>query len=206
MSSRPEDRRVRRTRRLLREALLALVVEKGYDRVTVQDVLDRADLGRATFYAHFRDKEDLLTSGLAELRATLRGAMVAYARGELGPPGAGLAATRALFGHIVDHRRLYRALVSSRTGAVVVRQVRAELVGLAREHLEDMLAQHHSQARVPVEVQAEFTVGALLGLVTWWLDVGLPYSVDQMAAMWEQLITPALEAALGLTPPPTRPA
>src|SRR5689334_24059575 len=63
------DRRVRRTRRLLREALLALVAEKGYDRVTVQDVLDRADVGRATFYAHFRDKDDLLVSGFDELRA-----------------------------------------------------------------------------------------------------------------------------------------
>src|SRR3954469_23951916 len=73
-----QDRRVRRTRRLLREALLALVLEKGYEAVTVQDVLDRADVGRATFYAHFRDKDDLLISGADELRESLRLQMASF--------------------------------------------------------------------------------------------------------------------------------
>src|ERR1700754_1124415 len=67
-----DDRRVRRTRRLLREALIALVAERGYERVTVQDVLDRADVGRSTFYAHFRDKEALFASCFDDLRADLR--------------------------------------------------------------------------------------------------------------------------------------
>src|ERR1700757_5499961 len=56
------DRRVRRTRKLLHDAFLALVLEKGYEKTTIQDILDRADVGRSTFYVHFRDKEALLTS------------------------------------------------------------------------------------------------------------------------------------------------
>ena len=185
---------MRRTRWLLREALLALVTEKGYDRVTVQDVLDRADLSRATFYAHFRDKEDLLVSGFADLRETMRGAMAAFARGEGAPPGDGLAGTRALFEHVAEHRRLHRALVRSRAGTVVLRRVREELVALAREHFEDMIATRGAVPVVPVEVMAEHAVGALLGVVTWWLDHDTPYSVDEMAAMFERLTTPALEA------------
>src|SRR5512141_2904590 len=61
------DRRVQRTQQLLREALVALILEKGYDAITVQDILDLANMGRSTFYAHYRDKEDLLLSGFQML-------------------------------------------------------------------------------------------------------------------------------------------
>src|ERR1700741_782405 len=55
-----QDRRVRRTRAALRDAFLALVSEKGYEKITIQDILDRADVGRSTFYVHYRAKEALL--------------------------------------------------------------------------------------------------------------------------------------------------
>ncbi|MGH9856414.1 MAG: TetR/AcrR family transcriptional regulator, partial [Acidobacteriota bacterium] len=62
------DRRVQRTRELLRDALTSAVLEKGYEATTVQDILDRANLGRSTFYAHYRDKDELLVSGFEHLR------------------------------------------------------------------------------------------------------------------------------------------
>src|SRR6266702_5552364 len=65
------DRRVQRTRRLPQDALVATVIEKGYEAATVQDIIDRADVGRATFYAHFADKQTLLTSRLEDLRGLL---------------------------------------------------------------------------------------------------------------------------------------
>ncbi len=71
MSTASTDRRVRRTRELLRSALLSLIQEKGYDRITVQDILDRADIGRSTFYAHYRDKDDLFRAGFEDIRAAL---------------------------------------------------------------------------------------------------------------------------------------
>jgi len=67
-----EDRRVQRTKRLLREALLALIREKRFEALSVQDVIDRADVGRATLYVHFDNKEDLLVSGFDGLRASLK--------------------------------------------------------------------------------------------------------------------------------------
>ena len=63
----PEDRRVRRTRRLLRDALVSLVLERGYAGITVEDITDRADLGRATFYSHYTDKDDLLGQVVSDL-------------------------------------------------------------------------------------------------------------------------------------------
>ncbi|MGA2521581.1 MAG: helix-turn-helix domain-containing protein, partial [Acidimicrobiales bacterium] len=67
------DRRVRRTRRALRDAFVALVLERGYDRLTVEDITERADVARPTFYAHYAHKEDLLTSVFTELIADLAG-------------------------------------------------------------------------------------------------------------------------------------
>ena len=66
------DRRVRKTRQLLREALMELTLERGYDHVTIQDILDRADVGRSTFYAHYHDKDDLLVSEFETGRAATR--------------------------------------------------------------------------------------------------------------------------------------
>lgn len=63
-----KDRRVQRTQQLLREALFALIQEKGFEKLSVQDIIDRANVGRATFYAHFDNKEDLLLSGFDALR------------------------------------------------------------------------------------------------------------------------------------------
>src|SRR5215475_3738876 len=66
-----EDRRVQRTQQLLRVALIELIIEKGYEEVTVQDIIDRANVGRSTFYSHFMDKQQLLLSGFEQLRVEL---------------------------------------------------------------------------------------------------------------------------------------
>src|SRR6202012_5392571 len=78
MAQETMDRRVRRTRDLLHRALLDLIAEKGYPHITVQDILDRADVGRSTFYTHYRDKEDLLRSGIADFNAAAEGRSPAY--------------------------------------------------------------------------------------------------------------------------------
>ena len=67
-----KDRRVQRTRLTLRSAMVELIREKGFEALTVQDIIDRADVGRSTFYSHFRSKEDLLAGSVAMLRSSLR--------------------------------------------------------------------------------------------------------------------------------------
>jgi AcrR family transcriptional regulator len=193
------DRRVRRTRHALRAALLSLVAEKGYDHITVQDILERADLGRATFYAHFRDKEDLLVSGFEELRESVRAAMHAYAERGIEPVAEDMTHARALFEHVGGHHQLYHALVSSRGGGAMLRYARAELTSLACEHFEAVAHERGTEPRVPLPVLAEYVSGALIGVLTWWLDADMPYPAEEMAALFERVTTPALEAALGLS-------
>jgi AcrR family transcriptional regulator len=200
MDGERDDRRVRRTRRLLREALLALILEKGYDRVTVQDVLDRADVGRATFYAHFRDKDDLLLSSSEELRESLRQHLAAAARGDGDRSGEGLEVARGLFEHAAGHRRLNRALVGRRAGAVVLKHAREQLATLLREHLEEVVTSRRLTPTVPLEVTVQYLASALLGMLTWWLDNDTPYSAEQMGRMFLRLTRPAVAAALGAGP------
>src|SRR5579871_6195119 len=69
MAEQKPDRRVQKTRQALQEALIALILEKGYDNVIVRDILDRANVGRSTFYAHYQDKDDLLRSRFERLQA-----------------------------------------------------------------------------------------------------------------------------------------
>src|SRR5687767_2197406 len=98
------DRRVRRTRRTLQEALTTLILDKSYERITIQDVLDRADVGRSTFYAHFRDKDDLLMACFDGVREELQREFAAEQSAD------------ALFLHAHRHRRIYKALCGKKSG------------------------------------------------------------------------------------------
>ncbi len=198
MDGKGEDRRVRRARQLLHEALRSLVLEKGYDRVTVQDVIDRADVGRATFYAHFRDKDDLLMSGFEEMRKSLGQHLVTSPRAHQERLGEGLGFAHALFDHAQGHRREYRAHMGSRSGGAILTFVHKELTTLMQTHLDEAAVRHRVKPVVPVEIITHYVVSALLALLTWWLDNDLPYTAEQMAQMFERLTNPAVAVALGL--------
>ncbi|MEZ7237505.1 TetR/AcrR family transcriptional regulator [Rhodococcus sp. GXMU-t2271] len=109
-----QDRRVRRTRTELHRALIELLTEKGYDRVSVQDILDRADVGRSTFYHHFRDKDDLLVVSCTEY---MQRAVEERARGRSSP----WEPVRTVFDLCEEYPRVYAALAGRRSDAVLVR-------------------------------------------------------------------------------------
>lgn len=179
------DRRVRRTRDLLRRALLDLILEKGYDRITVQEVIDRADVGRSTFYAHFTDKDDLLLSGLEEMSATLEEQMRRHLEG--GDPNPVLAAFR----HADQHRRLWKAL-AGRRGAEVMRDgVRRRIYDIGLRQLHSVLP----EGGPPHEVTFEFLMSSLVGLLTWWIDEDRPYTPEQMADMYMRLAVSSVHGA-----------
>lgn len=193
------DRRVRRTRRALHEALRSLILQKGYDNITVQDVIDRADVGRATFYAHFRDKDDLLRGGFEEMRESLRQRLAAFLRNDEHHSGEGLEVAHVLFDHAAGSHKEYRALAGSRSGGAFIKFAHKELTSLVQEHLDEAVTRHRLKPVVPVEIIAYSTVSTLLALLTWWLDKGTPYSPEQMAQMFERLTRPAVAAGLSLS-------
>ena len=165
------DRRVLRTQRLLREALIRLIHERGWDQITVQDVCERADVGRSTFYVHFADKEELLVTGFGDLRKQLR----ERATGQRGKP---LGFTLALFQHAREYQPIYRALLGRRTAQVVHRAFLDVLIDLLNE---DVAA--FSPAGPLRDATVRYLSGAFWELLQFWatrLDGSPALEVDEI--------------------------
>ena len=189
------DRRVARTRRLLRDALLALVQENGWDAITVQDVCDRADVGRSTFYIHFGDKEDLLLSGFEDLRGALRAQVRAQPPDRRRP----LAFSLAMIEHARDSRQLFRALIGKNSGRAAEKHFLRLVMELIREDL-GLTGAGEGQK----EAAVRYLAGGFLELVRWWLDSRNPLPPGDLDELFHRLAEPALAAASQL-PGPRRP-
>ncbi len=180
------DRRVQRTRRALREALIALILERGWDGFSVQDVCDRADVGRSTFYTHFADKEDLVGGGFEDLRRTLR-APLATCGGE---PARSFRFSRGLIEHAHEQQRLFRALIGKRSGHLVQKKFRELVLDLVREDMGAFLAPGARH-----EATVAFVTGAFVELLTWSLEAKSTLPPEEVDALFHDLATPVLEAA-----------
>jgi AcrR family transcriptional regulator len=180
------DRRVRRTRELLRGALLSLILERGYEHITVQDILDRADIGRSTFYAHYRDKDQLLLSGFDDAFAALAANIPAPNR--TNGQRDFLVAARVLFQHAEGHRQLWKALIGKPGAELVLRYLRENLSALLEPHLRAQLPTPSSD---PLKLAAatQYTVNALVGILAWWAETDVPYTADEIYDIFKQLTT-----------------
>lgn len=197
MKPKTSDRRVKRTRALLGEALMDLMAEKPYESITVQDLIDRADVGRSTFYAHFLDKDDLLESRVAELRTMLVEDLDRHrtAAREHGKPTLGFS--EAFLAHTREHRGLYRAIVGKPSGAMVEQKLRSLVEDLVRDELR-AIAPRRSPS-VPPEAMARGVAGVYMALVAWWLDQPDPSPVPDIDRMIRLLVEPGLAMALQST-------
>jgi AcrR family transcriptional regulator len=182
--ARPPDRRVRRTQRALREAFVALIVEKGWDGFSVQDLCGRADVGRSTFYLHYADKEEVLSGAFADLGHEVRARLAQAGSTRL------LGFSRGLLDHAHDHLRIYRALAGRRAAQVVQGKMRALVTELVREELSAHLAPGPRR-----EATAAFLAGALFELLFWSLEARPPVGAEQADALFHELAGPALAAA-----------
>jgi AcrR family transcriptional regulator len=187
------DRRVLRTRRVLHEALMALILEKRYDKITVQDIIDRADVGRSTFYAHFTDKEDLLVQGLAMFSDELQ-AHIQTAGPEAGETG-NVFHSLIFFQHAYLHHDLYQAMQEGGGTDVILDAGRQHLTRDIQNHLGSMFPEGMI-SNIPVPVITSFLAGAMLSVLNWWLEAGRPYPPEQIDAMFQQLAMSGVEKML----------
>jgi AcrR family transcriptional regulator len=185
------DRRVERTRALLHQALISLMIEKGYEVITVQDIIDRANVGRSTFYAHFVGKQDLLMGGLKNLKKQLMAhqRIASSLKGSFRKNGFGFSL--AFFEHVDLHRSLYHAIVGRQSGTVVMSELRTLLAELVRNDMK-LLPRSAGLARVPTDAVVQFVVGALMSIITWWLDERSKLSPAEAEALFRQLTLTAI--------------
>jgi AcrR family transcriptional regulator len=187
------DRRVQRTQQLLRRALFELIQEKGFEALSVQDIIDRANVGRATFYAHFDNKDDLLASGFEDLRASLRQRQEdAFSRGRAVDERV-LAFTHEMFAHADEHRHLFRAMVGRKSGAAVQRMIHKLLVDLVRDDVKALAARDDGRS-IPAEPLVQYVAGGFFGLLMWWMDGKIRMPVDEVSTLCRELALAALKA------------
>jgi AcrR family transcriptional regulator len=181
------DRRVRRTRRLLREALIELILEKDYEDITVEDITDRGDLGRTTFYLHFQDKRELLTYSLDVLLDDVFHQIYTPENLEKWEK-EGVDPRKLLFMHVADNADLYRILLDGQVGGIASGHFRAQLAGILKEITVALQEKFDMTPRMPNEVIVNFVSGGLTGLLAWWLENDLPHSPEEMWEMYHQLM------------------
>jgi AcrR family transcriptional regulator len=195
------DPRIERTREALRGALVALIEEKGFDEISVQDIAARAGLNRATFYLHYRDKHDLLMSTSSEVFESL-----AMEAGPIDPENLAFdkppRQVVVLFQHVARNRDFYRIMLGKSGVPSFTMRMREYMAAFTRQHMAGLRGLH--PAAVPIIDDAfisEFVAGALLGVVIWWLGNDPPHSPEYMADRFGWLSVLGAYRMMGLEPP-----
>lgn len=190
------DRRVQKTTRALHQALISLIVEQGYEATTVQHILDRANVGRSTFYTHYNSKEHLLQGGLEELRKMLLAEQRALRSRREPSEYEPFAFSHRLFEHVDNYRLVYRAMVGKSAGAIVLNRMQNLLTDLVRADLMDR-ASRKKLVELPRGAIERFVVGALLSVISWWVDEKHPLSATEVERLFRRLTLPGVFDAGG---------
>lgn len=191
------DRRVQRTRELLERALIELIGERGYDAITIQDIVDRANVGRTTFYVHYRSKEKLFMSCHAALVSKFHfGRLHPVFRDELLSPEAPPGMISA-YQHLLDARALLYPIFQGKDGPLILRRIRDRS---AREIKASLCAAFaEGESTIAFDVLANYLAGAQITLVQWWLEKRQPHTPEILAQTFHRLQRAAIRDAFGLT-------
>jgi len=190
MRQEKQDRRSQRTRRLVSAAMMELLIEKRYSAITVQDLLDRAGIGRSTFYAHYYDKNDVLESVVEQMLTSFR------QRLSQREPGQGIVPSLEVFRHAWERRATFQAIAS---GQAIERLLETAQALLSR-NIEQALARAYpvvAADATPLPVVAQYLSGAFLNLFRWWMEAEMPYTPEQMDSMFQRLAMPGVWSSIG---------
>jgi AcrR family transcriptional regulator len=183
------DARALRSREALLDAFAGLLHQRGYERLTIQNVLDKAGVSRATFYEHFRNKDDLLANSVGRLRGWLQRESRAAAAHA---PGVQLGFTLAFFRHV-------REAASRRHAPGVQLAVEKHMRHLLCELVRDELLAQPEAARLreaEVEAVVQHAAGALSNVLLWWRDTQPDLTPDQLDAIFRQMTLPGIAVLL----------
>jgi AcrR family transcriptional regulator len=192
------DPRVVRTRNLLREALIELIPEKGYEAITIKDITDRATLNRATFYLHYRDKDDLLNRGFVQIWSDLteRNPLPVMADGRLSLEGT-QQTILSDFQHLAKHAEFYRVMIGAHGVAQFIHRMQEHIYQTTEERLKEV-AGSPPETPLPLDLVLQFISSAYVGLMHWWVENDMPNSPEQMASMITKLYNMTPFEAMGL--------
>jgi AcrR family transcriptional regulator len=191
MANLKSDRRSQRTQRILHEALMSLMQEKRYEDITVQDIIERADVGRSTFYSHYQDKEDLMTSGLIHFME-----IFSNSHAHSSTPGdLHLLPTKELLDHVQQNLNVFKGMMSGRGVELFFEKGQEYWVQNITNELQAQLREGE-QPVVPIPLLASLVAGTFITMLRWWINKKMPYSPDEMDMMLQRFIQPGVEKCL----------
>lgn len=186
------DRRVERTRRAIHESLLSLMLEMRYDEITVQHILDRANVGRSTFYTHYRDKDEILVAAVEDLHAMLAAAHDA-AKSSRSATENVIAFSRAMFDHAAEYKKVYRALVAARIWPRVRQDIQDVLAGLIRSDVKKLRTE---RSPIPLDLLVHHLAATFMSVLAWTLENRSSIAPSEADALYRALVLPTLRTAL----------
>ena len=177
MDLQAQDRRVKRTQKLLTQALIELILEKGFDATTIRDITERADVGYATFFRHYADKEALLHDVLDVVLTELINLLRPFPKNDPQRDGT------LLFQYVQEHREVVHVILrSNNTASLIQRIMLVSAPNVLQEHAP------RPASPVPMEIAIHHLVAASIHLIDWWLEHNMPYSPERMGTIYKELI------------------
>jgi AcrR family transcriptional regulator len=188
------DRRIQKTQKLLREALFSLISEKSYDSIVVKDILDRANVGRSTFYMHFGDKDELLVSGMHDM---LRSVQAAGLPPSAKPSERIIWFSLPIFEQINQHRHAGEARIGTRGRAIIHEHLQKVLSELIADDVKKCLqSRRKSAAQMPSDIVVQYVASTFILVLNWWVENRSPLHPKGVNDVFRTLVQPTLAAIL----------
>jgi len=161
---------------------MALIKEKGFDAITIQDITERANLGRTTFYLHYPGKEELMLDHHATMADMFKLATLSRAELLADEPPVGFG---EFFLLLQENRNFYEAIVNARTADLILRGIRTQMAANLERNLR--AAFPDVAPTMPMELLKNYLISAQLSFIDWWARSGAGYSPQQAAMTFHQL-------------------
>lgn len=171
------DRRIQKTKKALTEALIHLILEKSYEKVTIQDIIDRANVGRSTFYMHYESKEQLLLDGHNNLNVAMFSIEI---NGEL--------SFKNLFGHIAQNQQLAKAMLGKKSGNIMTEFFKNSIAIKIKKKFGHQFGKGKKEQKL-LSYLSEATAALVISFLVSWVEDEMFFSTEEMASKCQDTVT-----------------
>jgi hypothetical protein len=178
------DRRIQKTKKALTEALIHLILEKGYEKVTIQNIIDKANVGRSTFYIHYESKEQLLLDGHNNLNVPMFSIEV---ENEL--------SFENLFTHIAQNQQLAKAMLGKKSGNMMTEFFKNNIALKIKKRFSSQFGKTKNEQKT-LTYLSDATGSAVISLLVSWVEDEMPFKTEEMSLKCQGLVTAIFESVV----------
>lgn len=195
MKSNELDRRALKTQKAIHEALFLLMQEKQYNKITIQDIIDRANVGRSTFYSHYATKDELLISSIEHLLEMINQYIISYIEYSGDKPR--LIPVVELFEHIKENSKIIKGLMKADGADLFFEKVQDFWNCKIEEYLVFKLPKG-KEPKVPLPILTNHITSTFIHLLKWWINNKMSYTPSQMEIYFQKLVNPCIDSIINI--------